>query len=381
MKISKEDLKNKMISFVKEAIKIILILAVFAGIGVFLAIGTRKGSPERFAEQYFSYYVTNNYKEMYAMTDCEESEFINLENFINKCEGEKVYGSITGYKLSKPVTEGNTKTYVVTYYIGADKTPNTYTITLHKQKKNVYLFFDTWKVSVDRYMIHDYKISVPVGTKVLMDGIDISSYKTGTSEDGTLDNYSVNPIFSGDHTVSVHLDATGEITKTQYVTEETDSILITTNDFAIKPDVQQKLYEYSAFIIKMMYQYSMDNTKNSDDVAILYAGTDEAKESAKATFEKLCSDVSQPNGASLRELDIKTLSPEITSFTYPDRVTVTVNYDYTFRAVTGTSVLSGIVEEYEGTGQSTAYVYLNLIDDAWKIVKVDLQCIDYSKQS
>lgn len=380
MKISKEDLKKKTLSFIKEALKIILVLAFCAGLGIFLAIGTRASSPERFAEQYFSYFATNNYEGMYEMIDCEESEFINLENFINKCEGEKIYGSITGYKLSKPVTEGNTKTYVVTYYIGADKTPNTYTITLHKQKEKTHLFFDTWKVSVDRYLIHDYQITVPVGTRVLMDGMDISKYKTGTSEDGTLDNYSVNPIFSGDHTVSVHLDATGEITKTQYVTEETDSILITTNDFAIKPDVQQKLYEYSAFIIKMMYQYSMDKTKNSDDVAILYANTDEAKESAKATFETLCSEVSQPNGASLRELDIKTLSPEIASFTYPDRVTVKVDYDYTFKAVTGTSVLSGIVEEYEGEGKSTAYVYLNLIDNAWKIVKVDLQCVDYSKQ-
>ena len=61
---------------------------------------------ERFAEQYFSYYVTNNYEEMYKMIDCEESDFINLDNFIIKCEGEMVYGSITGYEISKPVKQG-----------------------------------------------------------------------------------------------------------------------------------------------------------------------------------------------------------------------------------------------------------------------------------
>ena len=388
MKISKEnlkeyfkkDFKKKALSFVKEAVKIIITLAICAGIGIFYAIGERAGSPERYAEQYFSYFVTNNYEKMYEMVDCKESEFINKENFINKCEGEKVYGSITGYKLSKPVEEGDNITYVVTYYIGADKKPNTYTITLNRQKEKTHMFFDTWKVSVERFMIHDYSINVPVGTRVLMDGIDISNYKVGTSEDGTLDNYIVNRIFSGDHTVSVHLDATGEITKTQYVTEETDSILITTNDFAIKPDVQQKLFEYSASIIEFMYQYSMDKTKNSEDLAILYAQTPEAQESAKASFDALTSEISKPDGASMRELDIKTLSPEVVSFTYPDRVTVKVDYDYTFKAVTGTTVLSGIVEEYEGAGKSTAHVYFNLIDNAWKIVKVDLECVDYSKQ-
>lgn len=376
----KKDFKKKALNFVIEAIKIIIVLAICAGIGIFYAIGERAGSSERYAEEYFSYFVTNNYEKMYDMVDCNESEFINKENFINKCEGEKVYGSITGYKLSKPVEVGDNITYVVTYYIGAEKKPNTYTITLNRQIKKTHMFFDTWKVSLERFMIHDYSISVPVGTRVLLDGIDIVKYKKSTSEDGTLDNYIVNRIFSGDHTVSVHLDATGEITKTQYVTEETDSILITTNDFAIKPDVQQKLYEYSASIIEFMYQYSMDKTKNGEDLAILYAQTPEAQESAKSSFNTLASAITRADGAQMKELDIKTLSPEVVSFTYPDRVTVKVDYDYTFKAITGTTILSGIVEEYEGEGKSTAYVYLNLIDNAWKIVKVDLECVDYSKQ-
>ena len=257
---------------------------------------------------------------------------------------------------------------------------NTYTITLHEQKKKTHLFFPTWKVSVNRFLINNYEINVPVGTGVSLDGIDISKYKKGTSEDGTLDNYVVDKIFSGDHTVSVNLDATGEITKTQYVTEDTDSITITTNDFAMKPDVQQRLYEYSAFVIKSMYEYSMDKRKNFEDISILYEESEEAKASARATFDSICGEVQKPDGASLRELDIKTLSPSIESFTYPDKVTVRVDYDYEYRAVTGTSALSGITEEYTGAGNATSFVYLNLINEAWKIVKVDMSCVDYSKK-
>lgn len=380
MKVSKEQFKKKAKGFMGEALKIIFILACCAGLGIFFAVGSRAGSAERFAEEYFSNYVTNNYEEMYSMIDCVESEFINYDNFKIKCEGEKIYGSINGYKLSSPVVEGDTVTYVVTYYVGANKTANTYTITLHKQKKKTHLFFNTWKVSVNRFLINDYEIKVPVGTAVNMDGIDIAKYKVGTTEDGTLDTYVIDTIFTGDHTVSVNLDATGEITKTQYVTSDKDSLTITTNDFAIKPDVRQKLYEYSAYIVKTMYEYSMDKSRNFEDIGILYAGTEEAQASARATFDMLTGAVAQPNGAYLSELDIKTLSPEIESFTYPDKVTVRVDYTYSYKAVSGTSTLSGIVEEYTGEGNATSYVYLNLIDSSWKIVKVDMSCVDYSKK-
>lgn len=373
--------KKKIISFFKEFIKIVLTLAVCAGIGIFLALGNRAGSSRRFAEEYFSNYVTNNFEEMYKMIECKESQFINYDNFVNKCEGEKIYGSITGYSFSKPVEQGDKVTYVVSYFIGGNTQPNTYTITLKKQKKHTYLFFSTWKVSVDRMIIKDYSIDVPVGTNVTMDGLDISGYKKGTSEDGTTDNYVIDEMFSGDHTIAVNLDATGEITKTQYVMNNNESVKITTNDFAMKPDVQQKLYEYSTFIVKTMYEYAMDKTKNVEDIVMLYANTEEAKASARATYEALSAAIQQPDGASLRMLDIKTLSPSIGNFTYPDRVTVTVKYNYDFSAITGTSTLSGIVDSYNGSGEDTAVVYLNLIDDAWKIVKVDLNCIDYSKQN
>jgi hypothetical protein len=372
--------KKKVISFFKELIKIVLTLAVCAGLGIFLALGNRAGSARRFAEEYFSNYVTNNYEGMFDMIEYKESQFINYDNFVNKCEGEKIYGSIKGYSFSKPVKQGDKITYVVTYYIGEDSQANTYTITLHKQKKHTYLFFSTWKVSTKKMIVSDYSINVPVGTDVKMDGVDISAYKKETSEDGTTDNYIIDELFSGDHTISVNLDATGEITKTQYVMDDNESVTITTNDFAMKPDVQQKLYEYSTFIVKTMYEYAMDKTKNVEDISMLYADTDEAKASAIATYEAISSAIQQPDGASLRMIDIKTLSPAIDSFTYPDRVSVIVKYNYDFSAITGTTTLSGIVDSYDGSGEDTAVVYFNLIDEAWKIVKVDISCIDYSKQ-
>lgn len=371
--------KKKIKSFLIEAAKVLIVLACCAGLGIFIAVGQRASSPEKYAEEYFSFYVTNNYEEMYKRLQCEESEFINYETFENKCIGEKIYGSITGYNISKGVKQGKKITYVATYYLGSDKTPHTYTITLNRQKKNVYLFFPTWKVSLEREMIHGYNINVPVNTTVKLDGKDISKYKKGTNEEKTTDSYKIDKVFSGDHTISVSLDATGEITKTQYVSDDNETIEVTTNDFAIKPDVQQKMFEYSTFIVKTIYEYTMDKNKNAENIAIFYANTPEAQESARATYSAFSNAITKPNGATLKIINIKTLSPAIQNFSYPDRVVVKVDFDYEFAALTGTTAIDGITQEYYGGGNDTAFVHLGFIDDAWKIIKVDMNCIDYGK--
>ena len=379
MEKKKKSLGRKIFRFFIEAFKILFMLAICAGLGIFLAVGNRASSPERYAKKFFSYYITNNYEEMYKMIDIQESKFINYENYKSKCEGEKIYGSIRDYHLSKPVRQGDTVTFVATYKLGEETNSHTYTITLRKQKEKVYKFFDTWKVSVDRFIIRNYEINVPVGTYVTLDGEDIAAYKKETSEDGTQDKYVIDKIFSGDHTVAVNLDATGEITKTQYVTQDMATMTITTSDFAMKPDVQRKLNEYSVFVVNAMYQYSMDRTKNFQNISILYLNTEEAQASAKATFDKISGAVVQDNGAAIRQLELKSLKPQINAFTYPDRVTVRMNYDYSFTAVTGTTALTGIVSEYTGEGSDYADVYFNLVDGDWKIVKVDMECLNYSQ--
>ena len=56
-----------------------------------------------------------------------------------------------------------------------------------------------------------------------------------------------------------------------------------------------------------------------------------------------------------------------------------VDFDYEFAALTGTTAIDGITQEYYGGGNDTAFVHLGFIDDAWKIIKVDMNCIDYGK--
>ena len=373
------DKVKKVLGFLKDTAKILLVLVIFGGIGVFLQFGVRGSSARSFADEYFSYYATNNYEEMYKMVEFEEDGLVDKEAFITKCGSEKIYGSMNNYKFSKPAKDGNYITYVVTYYTGKEKTQNSYTITLHKQRKKYLLFFPVWKVSIKNDYVYDYSIDVPAGTTVTMDNRDVTRYKKSTSKDGLYDNYIIDVLLKGDHTISVVQNETNEFTKTEYVSEDHQLTKVSSEDFNLMPDEKSKIYEYSTFIVKTVYEYAMDKRRDVNDMKILFANTDAAQASAESVYTSMLAAIEKEDGSALSVINIDKLTPTIKSYTYPDRVTVNVNYTYDFIATAGTSLLNGLVSNYNGSGSADAVVVLNYIDGAWRIVKVNMNCIDYSQ--
>ena len=373
------DKVKKVLGFLKDTAKILLVLVIFGGIGVFLQFGVRGSSARSFADEYFSYYATNNYEEMFKMVELEEDGLVDKEAFITKCGSEKIYGSMNNYKFSKPAKDGNYITYVVTYYTGKEKTQNSYTITLHKQRKKYLLFFPVWKVSIKNDYVYDYSIDVPAGTTVTMDNRDVTRYKKSTSKDGLYDNYIIDVLLKGDHTISVVQNETNEFTKTEYVNEDHQLTKVSSEDFNLMPDEKSKIYEYSTFIVKTVYEYAMDKRRDVNDMKILFANTDAAQASAESVYTSMLAAIEKEDGSALSVINIDKLTPTIKSYTYPDRVTVNVNYTYDFIATAGTSLLNGLVSNYNGSGSADAVVVLNYIDGAWRIVKVNMNCIDYSQ--
>lgn len=373
------DKVKKVLGFLKDTAKILLVLGIFGGIGVFLQFGVRGSSARSFADEYFSYYATNNYEEMFKMVEFEEDGLVDKEAFITKCGSEKIYGSMNNYKFSKPAKDGDYITYVVTYYTGKEKTQNSYTITLHKQRKKYLLFFPVWKVSIKNDYVYDYSIDVPAGTTVTMDNRDVTRYKKSTSKDGLYDNYIIDVLLKGDHTISVVQNETNEFTKTEYVSEDHQLTKVSSEDFNLMPDEKSKIYEYSTFIVKTVYEYAMDKRRDVNDMKILFANTDAAQASAESVYTSMLAAIEKEDGSALSVINIDKLTPTIKSYTYPDRVTVNVNYTYDFIATAGTSLLNGLVSNYNGSGSADAVVVLNYIDGAWRIVKVNMNCIDYSQ--
>jgi len=362
--------------FIKETLKVLAVLLLCGLFGVYLQVGIRNSRPEDFADEYFSYYVTNNYEKMYEMLEVKESNLINYDTFELKAAGDRIYSSINGYELSKPVKEGRYITYVITYFTGEEKTENHFTVTLRKQKKKYLLFFPVWKISAKGMYVNDYTIKVPKGAEISMDSIDISGYKKNPENDK--DVYVIDKMFAGDHLISVTND--GIIySKSQYVNEDDSLIEIGDDDFELMPNEKSKVFGLAADELKNVYTYVMDSTKTEDDFKKTFANTAEAQAKASEVYNYMSSAIQQEDGASLRVINMGVLTPSLQAYNV-DSVTVKVEYDYNFVAVTGTSMLSGIIEEYTGNGISSALIIMNKINGEWQVVNINMNCIDYSKQ-
>ena len=378
--MEKKSIGRKIFRVVREIIKIVLILAVCGFIGIFIAVGERAGSSYRFAEKYFTYYITNNYQEMYKMIDGENSDFISFENFQSMCSGEKVYGSMKDYTIGSATKNGDSVTYVVSYYMEGDNNQHTYTITLNKQKEKKYLFFDTWKVSVKRFLVKDFQIKTPAGMKASLDGKDLSKYSDGTSEDGTQDYYRIPVLFTGDHTLMVSSDIVGNISKAVYVRKDDESMELTTKDFKMNSGEQKDIESYSGLLLMNMYTYTMDGVSTFEDkVSKLFAPDEQSQAAARYAFDQLRAAITKEDGSSLRTLDIGTITPYLTTFEYPGKAVVQVDYSYSFTANGGTTILNGIINYYSGDGWASARYTFTLADGAWKVTGIEMPCVNYEE--
>lgn len=378
--MGKKSIGRKILGIIREVVKIAVILAVCAFIGIFIAVGERAGSPYRFAEKYFTYYITNNYQEMYQMIDSENSDFISYENFKSMCSGEKVYGSMLDYSMGSATKDGDRVTYVVTYYMDGDSNPHTYTITLNKQKEKKYVFFNTWKVSVKRFLVEDFLVKTPAGMKASLDGHDLAEYSEGTSEDGTQDYYRIPLIFTGDHTLMVSSDLVGNVSKAVYIKKEDESMELTTQDFKMKSREQSDIESYSGLLLMSMYTYAMDGVSTFEDkISGLFASDEQSQETARYAFEQLRAAITKEDGSSLRSLNIETVRSYLKSFEYPGKAVVQVDYSYSFTANGGTTILNGIINYYSGQGWASALYTFTLADGAWKVTGIEMPCVDYKE--
>lgn len=378
--MEKKSIKKKILKIIREVLKIASILAVCAFVGVFIAVGQRAGSKFRMAERYFSYYITNNYEEMYKNIDGENSDFISYENFKSMCSGEKIYGSVSDYSIGSATKNGNSVTYVVSYTMNDDNSQHSYTITLNKQKKNKYLFFDSWKVSVKRFLVEDFRVQTPINMKVSLDGKDLEKYSDGTSEDGTQNYYKIPIIFTGDHTLVVSSDTVGSFSKAVYITKEDKNIEMTTSDFKMKSGDQFNIESYSSLLLLNMYTYAMDAVTTFDDkVSKLFASDEQTQERARFAFDQLRQAIQKPDGSSLRTLEIESNKAYLKSFEYPDKAVVQVDYSYSFTANGGATILNGIINHYSGNGWASALMTYRLIDGTWKLTEIEIPCVNYEE--
>lgn len=360
-----------------EMIKMLMLFAVCALIGVWIAIGTRAGSPLRYAQRYFKYYASNNYSEMYKMIKCEESDFINEDYFTYKYESEKVYGGINKYEFDSGVEKDDKMIYTVDYTTGGKK-KGTFEIILEKQPEKVYGIFNTWKVSIDNIVVKECSIAVPSKIKGYVDHISMDSIKHSDSEDGTVTYYFIDKMFAGDHTVTLNENNLTSYTFSEDFDSSAMQMVIGMDKLKLPEEDKKEMCEYAKFMLSSMYGYAMDGQTQYEDIAYMFDSNADTQEKAKVAFENLRASTVQEDGGLLKSLNISNVSVAIASYTYPEDALVDVAYTYSYVAQTGRTSISGITKEYDGMGTAMSMLRFKRINGVWKVTDISIPCADYS---
>lgn len=388
--------KNKVVAVLWQLISSLILLALAGGIGILAAVGQMRGGPKVFAEEYFEYYINNNWYNMYQKTEITESKFINLNTFSRMMSQNAIDGDVTDYEVIVDSRSGEYATVRVKYNMNKKedsesgeqtaeentepavvKAEGTYTMTLKKQPKNIMLIFTTWKGFMDSYIIKDCTIEVPGYTKVTFDGIDISDCLTGTDEATGNAVYTLDRVFMGNHTLKIEGENIDTITENVLWEKSNEKYELVQDAIPIKQE-QREAMESKAIEILQAYYASGLTDGSADGIKPLILENEVGYAHVDEQIKALYNEINHEDGRTLISMEITSLRYELTDFVYNDSVTVNMIYDVNYTAKKGRTAISGYRKNYTGKNMAISAVYFKYIDGEWYAVDTAVMCVDYT---
>lgn len=392
--------KNKKpVRIISQFLSSMLLLAIAAGIGIFIAFGQTSGSPLTFAKEYFECYVNRNWLNMYKQTEITESKFINLNTFsaamteyainndiieyeyyLDDKNSEFAYISVE-YKVEETEeisTEEDNENSEETVADSEKKLKSeTYPIILKKQDEKVLWFYSTWKGFVDKYIINNCTIEAPADFVLSFDGQDLSDCLGGINEETGNKIYSIDRVFMGTHDVVITAESIDKTTLEVFWNENNSNFVIDSNSIKVKEESYSSIKEESINIL-VGYYNSVLEKKNIKSIKEMIVENEEVYLGMDEQFKAMKSEINHADGRTLMSLSIDDYEITIDEYEYLDKLTAVINYKCSYKAKTPRKVIDGVRKVYEGSNSATAKVYFKYIDGVWKAVNTDVTCLDYT---
>ena len=193
--------KKKRLSRLHKII-ILEILGIVVTVVLFFGIGNMKYSAENIAEKYFEAYSNHDWNTMYSLLELPEGSFMKESQFAELMEKEEV-PSLSNYTIrSTRQSEASMMQEFEIKYSASGEGATTMDLTLVCDDDKELLFFDKWRVSSENVLSNSYQISVPHGSKVAVDGVELAEeFLVGKNDNGK-DTYEIS-VFEGNHDISV----------------------------------------------------------------------------------------------------------------------------------------------------------------------------------
>lgn len=373
--IKKNIRKKKWLALLLDLLATLIMFAIAGGIGAFIAFGRHAGSVEKTAAEYFELYINHSWEEAYKYLDIKESEFVNKDAFTQMMEGKAVYGEYDNIKAKLKSKKGNVAYVDITYTDMETDEKVTYELKMKKQDKKVYRFFDTWKVDGSIYLVKDFTMEVPEEVDITFDGADIAYSLIETKDD--IKKYTIGKLFEGDHTITI---------STPFIDTVSDAVLVEkdgyvykkdTRELVMKQDHEQYVQETADKVVFGLYGNAL-NKLGYEDLKEYFGAGESGEKILSEVYNKLYESINKEDGAMLKSMSVDTYKTYVFTYTYPNKAEVRVDFNCTYEAKTGRTMINGVRGSYEGTASSSVKLFYVYNGEKWIIESTNLTCFDYS---
>ena len=217
------------------------IVAIIVLVFVFQMNARKECSPESVAERYFQTYTQGDLKDVYKYIDAGEGNFLcedTFESAVN-LDDNAIRGDVSNYSVFVKQNDGYRATVQVTYQTKSDgNSDQTMSLTLNKTGNKKFLFFDEWAVSNSFSTVSNGLICVPKGSKVTLDGIDVTKKAKAENRDDGMTHYTIDKIYAGNHVIEVEADGFQSVKdKVEFTDDDTHY----TADLTLTEDVVKRI--------------------------------------------------------------------------------------------------------------------------------------------
>ena len=365
---TQKRISKKVIVISCAAVGVVLIVAALYVIGYILS------SPDKVAKEYYKAIADEDYAKAFTYISIDSSEFINEASFKKYMQGQKEQVSFAKDFTVKSEDNGSAKNVSI-LNSGSEKITS---FVLKKNNKKKFLIFADYDVNIDDALVVDYKLSVPKGFTVTLNGIDL---KDPDISEADMDTYTIARIFPDKQ---YELRITGDPSFEDYISDT----------FEIQADDSAKTISKSNMTLKQSARDEIGN-KAEEDYKKIFLGVIEKKrfeqmdvsctsnETQKADIiEKItafASKIMPASGAAYKSVTFKSFSDisvemigDNDNMTY--QCTMSVLYDCVKvgRIVNPNPYLRDTVEETKHSDQRQTikfvYAYEN---DAWVLCEIE----------
>lgn len=345
------------------AVVIVLLIIVFS-------VLSGKYKPSKVAEDYFLAVVNQDADKLYQYLDVKNSgvtsKKVFREVFSSDSKKELVNYSVAS---STESTDGLSATVTINYTLKDSSKALTSTIDLVKDKKKNFLFFDNWTISEKSSMTtENYKLYVPKGASLKLEGIDIDKKYLSKNSDSDYDVYEIPELFRGEYDATVVLKngitLKDELNVSSYSSSRLTNLEVSDKD---KKNIEKELTK----TIPALYQSAIEN-KSFNDIKETYNYKGADLSNLEKSYTSFAKSISSSGLISLKVSDVDVESSKVTSDGYI-KVTAEVDYEYTVKALFGSE------ETKTNKTNRNMFFELDYFDGNYKLVNISSMATYFSR--